>query len=350
MPAVIRTAQSALYEEITEEMIVGGARDDEHLAFLRRLGFRSAMTVPLICRDRVLGAITLVSSTSGRRYTKEDLRLAEDLAARAAFPIDNARLYEERARVAHTLQESLLPPDLPDIPGTELAARYHAAVATAEVGGDFYDMFEAGSRMWGVALGDVSGKGVDAAAVTSLARHTLRAAALSSGRPSEILSILNTALFEQTEHDRFCTAVYGVIRPRFGRLEITVACAGHPPPYIVRSDGTVEALPCAGTLLGIVQEMDLVDVSVELGFGDKLVFYTDGVIEARSEEGAMFGEEGFERVLRESATRGVTAAADLISNAVIDFQNGQPRDDMALVVVGVKSSIFRRQARRRRPE
>jgi sigma-B regulation protein RsbU (phosphoserine phosphatase) len=306
------------------------------------------MAVPLVCRDRVLGAITLVASTSGRHYTKEDLRLAEDLAVRAAFPIDNARLYEERARVAQTLQESLLPPDLPDIPGTELAARYHAAVETAEVGGDFYDMFEAGPRTWGVALGDVSGKGVDAAAVTSLARHTLRAAALSSRQPSDILTILNTALFEQTEHDRFCTAVYGVIRPRFGRLEVTVACAGHPPPYIVRSDGTVEALSCEGTLLGIVEEMDLADATVELGFGDKLVFYTDGVIEARSDDGRMFGESEFKRLLAETATRGVAAAADLITNAVIDYQNGRPRDDVALVVVGVRSSIFRRPARRRR--
>jgi len=348
VPAVIRTAQSLLYEEITDDMLLAGARDDDHLAFLRRLGFQSAMTVPLICRDRVLGAITLVASTSGRRYTKEDLRLAEDLAIRAAFPIDNARLYEERARVAQTLQESLLPPELPDIPGTELAARYHAAVETAEVGGDFYDMFDAGSRTWGVALGDVSGKGVDAAAVTSLARHTLRAAALTSGRPSDILSILNTALYEQTEHDRFCTAVYGLIRPRFGRLEVTVACAGHPAPYIVRSDGTVEPLPCAGTLLGIVPDMDLVDATVELGFGDKLVFYTDGVIEARSEDGRMFGEAEFERLLAESATRGVTAAADLITNAVIDFQNGRPRDDVALVVIGVRSSIFRRTRPSRR--
>ena len=347
VPAAVRTGQSILYEEITDDMLVAGARDEEHLAFVRRLDFRSAMVVPLICRDHVLGALTLVAAASGRRYTKEDLRLAKDLAVRAAFPIDNARLYQERARVAQTLQESLLPPDLPEIPGTELAARYHAAVETAEVGGDFYDLFEAGARTWGVALGDVSGKGVDAAAVTSLARHTLRAAALSSRRPSDILAILNTALFEQTEHDRFCTAVYGVLRPRFGRIEVTVACAGHPPPYIVRSNGTVEALSCVGTLLGIVESMELADTTVELGFGDKMVFYTDGVIEARSEDGRMFGETEFERLLAESATRGVAAAADLITNAVIDFQSGRPRDDMALVVVGVKSSIFRRQPRRR---
>jgi len=334
--AVIATGEPALYEH-SDDILTSSA-----------LAFRSAMTVPLICRERVLGTITLISSISGRHYTKEDLRLAEDLAARAAFPIDNARLYEERARVAQTLQESLLPPDLPEIPGTELAARYHAAVETADVGGDFYDLFETDSRTWGVALGDVSGKGVDAAAVTSLARHTLRASALTSNRPSEILAMLNTALLEQTEHDRFCTAVYGVIRPRFGRLVVTIACAGHPPPFIVRSDGTVEALPCAGTLLGIVDDLDLVDVTVELGFGDKLVFYTDGVIEARSEDGEMFGDERFSQLLREAATRGVNAAADLITNAVIDFQNGRPRDDVALVVVGVKSSIFRRPRPARR--
>jgi serine phosphatase RsbU (regulator of sigma subunit)/putative methionine-R-sulfoxide reductase with GAF domain len=350
VPAVIRTGESVLYEEINEDVLELSARDAEHADFLRHLGFRSAMVVPLVGRDRVLGAISLVSSSPARRYTKDDLRLAEDLAARAAFPIDNARLYEERTRVAQTLQESLLPPELPDIPGTELAARYHPALATADVGGDFYDLFEAGPRTWGVVVGDVSGKGVDAAAVTSLARHTLRAAALTSGRPSEVLQILNTALFEQTEQDRFCTAVYAVVRPRFGRLEATVACAGHPPPFIVRSDGTVEPLECAGTLLGIVPEIELEDVYVELGFGDKLVLYTDGVIEARSNDGRMFGDVDFERLLRESATRGVGAAADVMTKAVIDFQDGEPRDDVALVVVGVKTSIFRRsRPARRRP-
>ena len=350
VPNVIRTRQPELFSEISDELLVEATTETpELLELLRELGLRSSMCVPLIARDRVLGAITLVSSVSGRRYTKEDLRLAEDLASRAAFPIDNARLYQERARVAQTLQESLLPPELPEIPGTDLAARYHAAVETVDVGGDFYDIFEAGSRKWGVALGDVSGKGVDAAAVTSLARHTLRAAALSKRTPSGILSILNTALLEQTEHDRFCTGVYAELRPRFGRLMVTVACAGHPPPYIVRSDGTVEALPCEGSLLGIIPEMELTDVGMELGFGDKLVFYTDGVIEARAADGRVFGDGEFERLLHECASRGVAAAADLITNAVIDFQDGRPRDDVALVVIGVKSSIFRRTrpARRR---
>lgn len=300
------------------------------------------MIVPLICRERVLGTLTLISE--GRRYTKDDLRLAEDLADRAAFPIDNARLYEERARVAQTLQESLLPPELPEIPGVELAARYHAAIELAEVGGDFYDIFGTGARNWTLAVGDVSGKGVDAAAVTSLARHTLRAAALTSRSPATLLSMLNTALLEQTEPDRFCTAVCANIRPRFGRVVVDVSCGGHPAPYVVRSDGSLEPIECEGTLLGIMEDAQLTNVAVELGFGDKLVFYTDGVIEARNGD-QTFGRAEFEKLLPEASTRGVAAAADLIAKSVIDFQEGRPRDDIALVVVGVRASIFHRVTR-----
>jgi serine phosphatase RsbU (regulator of sigma subunit) len=334
VPSVVRTGESILYEEITDDVLTGS---DE----LRELGFRSAMIVPLICRDHVLGTLMLVS---GRRYTKEDVRLAEDLAARAAFPIDNARLYQERARVAQTLQESLLPPDLPEIPGVELAARYHAAIEVADVGGDFYDLFATGARNWALVLGDVSGKGVEAAVVTSLARHTLRAAALNSRAPADLLSILNTALLEQTEPDRFVTAVCADIRPRFGRLVVNVACGGHPAPYVVRSDGSVEQIPSEGTLLGIVPDPQLTDVTLELGFGDKIVFYTDGVLEARSGE-RTFDRNEFESLLHETATRGVGAAADMIVKAVIDFQDGRPRDDIALVVIGVRASIFRRPRR-----
>lgn len=339
---VARSGSSQLYEELSEDVLAFAAHNDEHLAELRALGLRSAMIVPLICRDRVLGALSLVSAESGRRYTKEDVGRAEDLATRAAFPIDNARLYQERALVARTLQESLLPPQMPTIPGVELAARYHAVAQNADVGGDFYDLFRAGTRTWGLFLGDVSGKGVEAASVTSLARHTLRTATMATQRPSEVLSMLNAALLEQTEPDRFCTAVFGLVEPRFGGLNVTISSGGHPLPYVVRSNGTLEPVPCEGTLLGVVADPELRDVSVELDFGDKLILYTDGILDVRPSDDARFGQRELEDLFAACAKRGVAASAGLIERTVLDLQGGHARDDFALVILGVRASIFRR--------
>lgn len=344
----VRSGTSLLFEEVDDRLLAAAARNDEHLQGLRSLGIRSAMIVPLICRERVLGTLTLLSAESGRRFTKEDLRLAEDVALRAAFPIDNARLYAQREVVAQTLQSSLLPPELPEIPGVELAARYHAVVRTAEVGGDFYDAFAAGPKSWGIALGDVSGKGVEAAAVTSLARHTLRAATMATQRPSRILSMLNAALLEETERDRFSTAVYALVEPRFARVDVTVSCGGHPPPYVVRSDGTLEQVESAGTLLGVVPDPKLDDVTIELNFGDKLIMYTDGILDVRPPPGTVFGQRELEELLRDCAKRGVSASAELISRSILDLQHGETRDDFAIVIVGVRASIFRR-ARSSRP-
>ncbi|MGH2760810.1 MAG: SpoIIE family protein phosphatase [Actinomycetota bacterium] len=339
--AVVRSAAPMLFEEVTDDILEAAARNPEHLQQLRSFGLRSAIAVPLVCRDRVLGTLTLVTAESGRRYTKEELRLTEDLAARAAFPIDNARLYEERARVAQTLQKSLLPPQLPDIGGVELAARYHAVAEGAEVGGDFYDVFAAGPRSWGLVLGDVSGKGVEAATVTSLARHTLRTATMATQQPSQILSMLNAALLEQTDPDAFCTAVYALVEPRFGHVNVTISSGGHPLPYVVRSDGNLEPLACEGTLLGVVADPELQDVSVELDFGDKLIVYTDGIFDVGPRDDP-FQPHDLEQLFAACARRGVKAAADLIEKAVLERQQGQARDDFALVMLGVRASIFRR--------
>lgn len=339
--AAARNGTSLLFEEVRDEMLAVVTSEPEHLAQLRWLGLRSAMVVPMVCRDSIIGTLTLLTSESNRRFTKDDLRRAEDLAARIAYPIDNARLYQRHARVSETLQQSLLPPDLPEIHGVEMAARYHAVAQTAEVGGDFYDVFAAGARSWGLALGDVSGKGVEAAAVTSLARHTVRAATMATQRPSEVLSMLNAALLEETERDRFCTAVYALIEPGFGRVKVTVASGGHPVPYVIRSNGTLEPVACEGTLLGVVTDPELNDVSIQLDFGDKLIFYTDGLFDIRP-RGARFSQAHLEELFAACSKRGVKAAADMIERSILDLQEGQARDDFALVILGVQASIFRR--------
>lgn len=346
---VVRSMAPLLMAEIPEDLLLEGAQDDEHVRMIQALDLRSAMIVPLVCRGRALGAITLVAAESGRRYTQDDLDLAVDLASRAAYPIDNARLYEETRIVAQTLQKSFLPPDLPDIPGVDISARYYPAGEGAQIGGDFYDAFRIDSKHWGLVLGDVSGKGLEAATVTTLARHTIRGAALTADRPSDALRVLNSALIEQNQTDRFCTAVYATVEPRFARVRVTVSSGGHPPPYVIRNDGTVETVQCGGTLLGFLDDVTLRDEHLELEFGDKLFLYTDGVLDIR-QEGGMFGPEGLEKLLAECAKRGTASAAEHISEAVTKLQDGIQTDDIAYILLGVRSSVFKVQGRRRRSE
>jgi serine phosphatase RsbU (regulator of sigma subunit)/PAS domain-containing protein len=346
---VVRSMAPLLMSDIPEDLLLESAQNDEHLALIRALDLRSAMVVPLVCRGRALGAITFVSSESGRRYTEADLELALDLASRASYPIDNARLYEETRVVAQTLQKSFLPPDLPDIPGVDISARYYPAGEGAQIGGDFYDAFRVDSKHWGLVLGDVSGKGLEAATVTTLARHTIRGAALTAERPSDALRVLNSALIEQNQTDRFCTAVYATVEPRFARVRVTVSSGGHPPPYVIRNDGTVEVIECGGTLLGFLDDVALRDEHVELEFGDKLFLYTDGVLDIR-QKGGMFGSEGLEKLLAECAKRGTAAAAEHISEAMTKLQAGHQTDDIAYILLGVRSSVFRVQGRRGRQD
>jgi serine phosphatase RsbU (regulator of sigma subunit) len=337
-----------LYREIPMELLEAGAQDEEHLRLIRELNLRSAIIVPIVARDRSLGAITIVSAESGRLYDEQDLKKAEELAERAAFPLDNARLYAGSRQVSQTLQKSFLPPDLPDIPGVDVSARYFAAGEGELIGGDFYDAFRIDKGRWSVVLGDVSGKGLEAATVTALARHTIRGAALTSERPSDTLRVLNTALLEQNQTDRFCTAVYATVEPRFARVRITVSSGGHPAPYVIRNDGRVEPIACGGTLLGFMDGISLQDAVVDLEFGDKLFLYTDGVLDIR-QKGGTFGTEGLEKLLYECSKRGTESAADHISTTVAELQQGRATDDIAFILVGVRSSVFdvRRRGRTR---
>jgi serine phosphatase RsbU (regulator of sigma subunit) len=333
-----------LWSEIPDEVLEEGARDDEHLRLIRELDLKSAIVVPIVARDRALGAITLVAAESGHRYTEGDLRRAEELAARAAFPIDNAQLFTQSRQMAQTLQKSFLPPDLPDIPGVDVAARYFAAGEGELIGGDFYDAFRIDSRRFGIVLGDVSGKGLEAATVTTLARHTMRGAALTADRPSDALRVLNAALLEQSATDRFCTGVYAIVEPRFARVRITVSCGGHPAPYVIRNDGLVEPIACGGTLLGFMDGISLRDTVVDLEFGDKLFLYTDGILDIR-QKGGTFGTDGLEKMLYECSKRGTEGSAEFITQTVAELQQGRATDDIAFIMLGVRSSVFNIQRR-----
>ena len=296
----------------------------------------SIMIVPLIARGRTLGAMTFAAEAGKRTYGEEHLALARDLAGRAALSIDNARLFRDQRHIATELQRSLLPPSLPPIPGVDVAGRYRAAGEGIEVGGDFFDVFEAGDDEWAVVIGDVCGKGPEAAAVTGLARHTLRAAAMHEHRPSRLLRILNDAIRNQIQDDRFCTICYARLRPNPAGIRITLSTGGHPLPLVVRGGGAPQSIGFPGTLLGVFANPDLPDHVVDLAPGDLMVLYTDGLIEGRAGSDS-FGEHGLAEVLAGSGGKDAETVASLIERAVLRQGAQGLRDDLAYIVLRVVS-------------
>ncbi len=333
---VLRTGEPVVIPELHDaasyerELGIGKSLD-----VLVQLEPRSLMCVPLLARGRTIGAITLGSSRPGRRYNEEDLALAEDLAYRCALAADNARLYRDRSEIASILQRSLLPPLLPEIPGVEVGAEYLPVGEANEVGGDFYDLINTVEDGWICAIGDVRGKGAEAASVTALARYTIRAVTMKDDRPSEVLAALNEAMLRQLTGERFCTAACIRLEPDDGSpgVGIDVSRAGHPAPLLLHTDATVEEVGPPGRVLGVFDDAELSDDSLRLMSGEALVFYTDGVTEARAPDGEFFGEERLRRLLRSCSDLDAAAIAARIKNVVLDFQDGYPRDDLAVLVL-----------------
>jgi serine phosphatase RsbU (regulator of sigma subunit) len=331
---VYRTGDSELYAELHPSELRQGVPADRQVDLLEAIGVRSLMIVPMSTGGRRLGTIAFALSEAQRRYDRADLSVAEELGRRAAVAIDNARLYRERSHIARTLQESLLPPELPEVRGAEMAASFHPAGEATEVGGDFYDVFDT-AHGWSVVMGDVCGKGADAAALTALARYTLRTLGVQETSPAEILRKLNDALLRQRSDRRFCTVAYASLHLNGGgSAEACVSSGGHPLPYVLRADGTVEAVGEPGTLLGVLPEVSLSDTSVQLEKGDVMVLYTDGVTEARGPEG-MLGADALKTVLASCAGLDAKSVAARIESAALEIQEGNPRDDIAILAVRI---------------
>ena len=328
----LATGEAQLFSDHTAGSLRAITQDEEHLRILRELGIQSSVSVPLIARGRTLGALSLFSTNPDIRYGESDVRLAEEIARRAAVRIDNARLYEERDHTAKVLQRSLLPPSLPSIPHVELAARYLPVGEGNEVGGDFYDVFDCGDGNWAAAVGDVCGKGPEAAAVMGLARHTLRAVARFEHKPSALLRELNRALLEQSVEERFCTVCHLRLRPSRDHLRITLCSAGHPLPLLLQRDGRVSSVGEPGQLLGVLPEVSLVDSVVDLDPGDTLLIYTDGATEQRRE--AVAGEKRLRDAFAASLGRDAEATAAGVEEALRAARGSSPqRDDVALLVI-----------------
>ena len=212
--------------------------------------------------------------------------------------------------------------------------RFRPAGESVELGGDFYDLFEAGGGAWAALIGDVQGKGPDAAAVTALARHTLRAGAVYEQRPSGVLALLHKALRDQRSDGRFCTVAHAHLRIGGGSLQVELACGGHPLPLVVHPDGSVEPVGRLGTLLGTDIEPQLHDVTVELHEGDVLLLYTDGVTEVRRRRREVFGLAQLTDLLAGCGALPPDAVADRVEAAVIAASEGRLRDDMAILAFG----------------
>jgi PAS domain S-box-containing protein len=319
-------ARTAAGESNLEDVVFGEGVDE----------IASVAVVPIIFPgDEARGAITLAAMGRGRRLSLADLALMEEIGRRAGVAVVNARVHEARSHIATTLQRSLLPPRLPDIPGLTTAARFRAAGISSEVGGDFYDLFPAAGG-WMVVIGDVTGKGPSAAAITSLARYTLRTAALYERLPERTLDRLNDVLLADAERRRLCTAICAHIAAQDGRIRIRLARAGHPAPYLVRAGAGAQAVGRPGTLLGAFEEVAWIGDDLELLPGDTLVLYTDGVTDTTA--GAeRFGQDRVAEVLNGCAGLDPEEVARRIDAALIAFEKGPQRDDLAILVLRADS-------------
>jgi sigma-B regulation protein RsbU (phosphoserine phosphatase) len=276
---------------------------------------RDASGAPIVVRTAVFDA------TDRREYERELLRAklrAEESEARATA-------------LARTLQQTLIPPTPPHIPGLDVAARYRPAGNGEEVGGDFYDIFQVSGHEWVVVIGDVCGKGVDAAVVTALVRHTMRALVVQRVSPADALHTLNDILLSH-HTDRFCTVAVLWLRFADSAWTATVSVGGHPLPVLLRAGAAPTTVGSPGSLVGAFDRPEFHDAEELLGPGDVLVLYTDGVTEGRR-GGEFYGEDRLYETT--SAHAAAASTADQVLDGVMEFQQGNPRDDIAIVVVQV---------------
>jgi PAS domain S-box-containing protein len=325
---VLSTGTSRLYREVEDEVIVAAAHDQHHLELLRTLGARSILIVPLRVAARAIGVLTLATDVSGRRLDDDDLQLAEQLGRRAAVAVDNSRLHTTLRNVAETLQRALLPAPVPDIPGWEIATLYRPTETElrVDVGGDFYELIEH-ERGWFVIVGDVTGKGVGAAAVTALMRHGARMAARSEPSPATILDRLDEVLAQQPNR-----AMATAICLKLDGAQVTISSAGHPPAIIVSTSGELTEAPRAQPMLGAFRVPPRHEETRAVAPGDLLFVYTDGVTDTRGRDDR-FGIERVHRVLASQAGLSPAAAIDALAAELDAFADGPIDDDVAVVVL-----------------
>jgi PAS domain S-box-containing protein len=321
----LRSTEPSVVED-AEAAMRAIAEDERHLEMLRELGIGSGMVFPIRSADQGIGALVLANGVDRRPFDEFDRSLAGQIAERASIAIENSRLATERASIAETLQQGLAPPQIPTVPGWSAAAVYRPAGTENRVGGDFYDFFpfEGG---WMVVIGDVTGRGAEAATVTALARYTIRTAGTLTGDPISALNLLHESLLAR-EGNALCSAAIATLGGE-GTDDVKIAVAGHPLPLIVR-DGLVEEGGHMGPVLGAFADSRWESETCSLAPGEQLVVYTDGVTEACG-QGDRFGDERLRRRL--AASSSPADSVRQVENALEAFTAGNLTDDAALVAV-----------------
>ena len=332
LPALVHSAgKSVLLAHPDDPAALGHGPDGTPLGML--LGATSLICVPISDGTTGYGTLTLTRLADKGPFGVADLGLAEELGRHLAIAIRVDRVFRQRSQVAEALQASLLPARLPSVAGLEFAAAYIGATQFQEISGDFYDVFKAGDG-WGIAVGDVCGKGQDAAAMTAAARHAIRALATVHDAPADVLAAANEVLVAEDYDDRFVTASLAFLRQREGGVHVRLGSCGHVGPAVVRADGRVEILEGDGLPLGLFSDTQPGRLELELHQGDVLFFYTDGVTEARSADLAFF-EDQLADALAAVAGRSAGEIVRAVQELVTTFSAGELKDDVTILAVRV---------------
>jgi serine phosphatase RsbU (regulator of sigma subunit)/PAS domain-containing protein len=328
---VHESGQTLLLTHATDEMALGTGADGP--PFLTLLGATSLLCVPVTDGSRKYGVLTLLRHSAEGQFGLADAALAEDVSALMGLAISGRRVLRQRTETADALRASLLPPVLKPVPGVEMASAHLAPTRGREVGGDFYDAYPTPGG-WGVAIGDVCGKGEDAAAATAAARHAIRVLAHWNADPADVLRRANDIMLAEEFGGRFVTASGAHLSWHDDKLNVVLATAGHPGPVLVKPDGSVQVLPGGGVPLGIFPDPEPATLELELVDGDVLFFFTDGLADARSRQATYF-EDSLGDCLAQMAGR---RAADIVSDmrkVVLDFCDGVLVDDLTMLVLRV---------------
>lgn len=326
----IDTGEASLYEQVDAERIREIYNDESRAQAVAPLAPRSSLTAPIVVRGTPIGSIMLAATREGARFTTYDLDTVVELGRRAGTVLDNARMHTERMRMLASLQESLIPAELPELEGVELSATFRPAERDSEVGGDFYDAFELPDGSSALVIGDVCGKGPEAAALTALARYTIRTAAMTESDPRAILEKLNAALIEQVSDGRFCTVAFARLATGPHGVDVDAVSAGHPLPLVVGS-ASPRALGRPGTLLGVVERPDLPVERAHLGPGESLMLYTDGLSGGSTTDDTRYALE----LIGGLNPNGSADLARVVDRAARESQSEPNRDDVAILVARV---------------
>jgi serine phosphatase RsbU (regulator of sigma subunit)/anti-sigma regulatory factor (Ser/Thr protein kinase) len=333
--AVTRTGTPFFLPHIDDEAIVAHAASRQHEHYMRRLGYRSKIVVPVVAQNRIFGALTFVRTREEHEFDDRDLIFAVELGRRAGLAVANAKQFHREQYVAETLQRSFLPRRFPSPDGIELSAHYRPGSTEADIGGDWYDAFQNAAGEIIVTIGDVTGKGIEAARLMVLMRQAIRVAALDTNDPSKIADTCNRLLLADDEN-RLASAFIGVIDPETRALRYV--SAGHTPPLLRLPDRTVRRLESPSPPVGAFRNVEFELHETQCPEGSMLVLYTDGIVEITRD--IVAGEQMLEAVLRSDAIVHSANPAEFVERAIGTLA---PRDDIAIIVASFANTGLRWQ-------